>query len=127
MVLRQAQQEVNRAYTEAKRALRNSAGAWRLSASTRRVRSTRLSRKSGELGYPITLSSARTPVTAMGLCISADAAAETDLIAFLRDHAPVNAADDYGRGHPQAAGGSLPVAVWNGWTAALGFGGEVAA
>ncbi|HVJ56692.1 MAG TPA: hypothetical protein VM574_02560 [Terrimicrobiaceae bacterium] len=75
MVLRQAQQEVNRAYTEAKRARRNSAGAWRLSASTRRVRSTRLSRKSGELGYPITLSSARTPVTAMGLCISADAAA----------------------------------------------------
>ena len=88
MVLRQAQQEVNRAYTEAKRARRNSAGAWRLSASTRRVRSTRLSRKSGELGYPITFSSARTPVTAMGLCISADAAAETDLIAFLRDHAP---------------------------------------
>lgn len=52
---------------------------------------------------------------------------ETELIAFLRDHGPVDAGDDYGRGYPQAAGGSLPVAVWNGWTAALGFGGEVAA
>ena len=51
----------------------------------------------------------------------------TDLIAFLRDHAPANPGENYGRGHPQAAGGSLPVAVWNAWTAALGFGQEVAA
>jgi hypothetical protein len=49
---------------------RNSAGASRLFASTRRVRFTRLSRKSGELGYPNTLSSAKAQKlpTAAPLC-----------------------------------------------------------
>jgi single-stranded-DNA-specific exonuclease len=49
----------------------------------------------------------------------------TDLIAFLRDHAPADAGENYGRGHPQAAGGWLSCAVWNAWVAALGFGAEV--
>jgi hypothetical protein len=51
---------------------------------------------------------------------------DLEWIAAISLLAPADPGDNYGRGHPQATGGSLPVSVWNAWTAALGFGKEVA-
>ena len=48
-----------------------------------------------------------------------------DLVAFLRDHAPDGADENYGNGHRQATGGALRPAVWNAFVAGLGFGPEV--
>ena len=48
-----------------------------------------------------------------------------DLIAFLREHAPVGADEQYGQGHVQATGGALRVPVWNGFIRTLGFGSDM--
>ena len=53
---------------------------------------------------------------------SARAGRETNVLAFLRDHAPADAGDAYGHGHDQASGGSLPYASWNAFARELGFG-----
>jgi single-stranded-DNA-specific exonuclease len=128
MVLRQAQQEVNGAFTEAKRAAPKFSGriavvrihtACQVHPLIAQIWRTRLPK------YIVFC--ANTGYRDGFVHFSGRCGKETDLIAFLRDHAPVDAGDNYGCGHPQAAGGSLPVGVWNGWTAALGFGGEVAA
>lgn len=50
-----------------------------------------------------------------------------DLTAFLRAHAPSEAAaasGSYGGGHAGASGGALPPAEWNAFVRALGFGPE---
>gem|GEM_PF-5181909 len=47
---------------------------------------------------------------------------DTDLIAFLRDHAPPGAGEEYGQGHARATGGALREAAWPGFLAGLGFG-----
>jgi single-stranded-DNA-specific exonuclease len=56
-------------------------------------------------------------------------ASGANILDFLRRHAPADAGPDYGNGHDQAAGGSLPVPVWNTFIRSLGFGpaAEVAA
>ncbi len=48
-----------------------------------------------------------------------------NLIRFLTHHRPEEADEHYGNGHDQAAGGALPVAVWNRFAAELGFGPEM--
>ncbi len=48
-----------------------------------------------------------------------------DLIAFLRDHAPDGADENYGNGHRQATGGALRLPVWNAFVTKLGFGPEM--
>ncbi len=48
----------------------------------------------------------------------------TNLLDFLAIHRPPEAGEDYGRGHDQATGGSLPYAVWNRFISSLGFGSE---
>lgn len=45
-----------------------------------------------------------------------------DLVRFFREHAPAGAGDAYGGGHPGASGGALPVAAWDPFIRALGFG-----
>lgn len=45
----------------------------------------------------------------------------TDLIAFLADHRPPGAGEEYGSGHKQATGGALRPADWNHLIAGLGF------
>lgn len=49
---------------------------------------------------------------------------DTNLLDFLREHAPAGAGPDYGRGHDQATGGSLTVPAWNEFVTGLGFGDE---
>lgn len=49
-------------------------------------------------------------------------ASGANILDFLRENAPPDAGPDYGNGHDQAAGGSLPVAVWNRFIQSLGFG-----
>jgi single-stranded-DNA-specific exonuclease len=46
---------------------------------------------------------------------------------FLRDRAPAGSGETYGGGHDQAAGGALPVDVWNAFASDLGFGAELQA
>ena len=128
LILREAKQEVNRAFAEAKRAAPKFSGpisilrihtpcqVHPLIAQIWRTRLPKYIVFCANNGYRDGF------VHFSGRC-----GGGTDLIAFLRDHAPADAGDNYGRGHPQAAGGSLPVRVWNAWTAALGFGNEVAA
>ena len=128
MILRASQQEVHRAFAEAKRAAPKFSGPTSivrihtpcqvhpLIAQIWRTRLAKYIVFCANTGYRDGF------VHFSGRC-----GKEMDLIAFLRDHAPSDSGDDYGRGHPQAAGGSLPVTVWNAWTAALGFGAEVAA
>ena len=128
LALREAQQEVNRAFTEAKRAAPKFSGSISilrihtpcqvhpLIAQIWRTRLPKYIVFCANSGYRDGF------VHFSGRC-----GKETDLIAFLRDHAPANPGDNYGRGHPQAAGGSLPIRVWNTWTAGLGFGNEVTA
>ena len=48
-----------------------------------------------------------------------------DLVAFLREHAPDDADENYGNGHRQATGGALRPAAWNAFIAGLGFGSEM--
>jgi single-stranded-DNA-specific exonuclease len=126
-LLREAQQEVNRAFAEAKRAapkfgegiailrIHTPCQVHPLIAQIWRTRLPQYVVFCANSGYRDGF------VHFSGRC-----GKETDLIAFLRDHAPADPGDNYGRGHPQATGGSLPVSVWNAWTAALGFGKEVA-
>lgn len=47
-----------------------------------------------------------------------------DLIGFLRRHRPEGADGQYGNGHDQAAGGALPVPLWNGFAREIGLGEE---
>lgn len=49
-------------------------------------------------------------------------ALDLDLIAFLRDHAPEGADENYGGGHRQATGGALRPESWNQFVTGLGFG-----
>jgi hypothetical protein len=128
LILREAQQEVNRAFAEAKRAVPKFSGlisilrihtpcqVHPLIAQIWRTRLPKYVVFCANSGYRDGF------VHFSGRC-----GKETDLIAFLRDHAPADPGENYGRGHPQAASGSMPVRVWNAWTAALGFGNEVAA
>jgi hypothetical protein len=76
LILRQAQQEVNRAFAEANRAAPKFSRQVSILRIHTPVRFIRSSCKFGELGYPNTSSSAPTLDTAMALCISADAAAK---------------------------------------------------
>jgi single-stranded-DNA-specific exonuclease len=48
-----------------------------------------------------------------------------DLVAFLREHAPADADENYGNGHRQATGGALRPPAWNAFIAGLGFGPEM--
>ena len=48
-----------------------------------------------------------------------------NLIHFLTAHRPDGADHSYGNGHDQAAGGALPVAIWNRFAQELGFGPEM--
>ncbi len=56
---------------------------------------------------------------------SGRAPAGVNLIAWLRAHRPAEADGQYGNGHDQAAGGALPVEVWNRWAEEVGFGPEM--
>ncbi len=56
---------------------------------------------------------------------SGRAPAGVNLIAWLGAHRPAEADDRYGNGHDQAAGGALPVEVWNRWAEEVGFGPEM--
>jgi single-stranded-DNA-specific exonuclease len=49
-------------------------------------------------------------------------ALDLDLLAFLRDHAPEGADENYGSGHRQATGGALRPESWNQFVTGLGFG-----
>jgi single-stranded-DNA-specific exonuclease len=49
-------------------------------------------------------------------------ALDLNLIAFLRDHAPEGADENYGSGHRQATGGALRPESWNQFVTGLGFG-----
>ncbi len=49
-----------------------------------------------------------------------------DLIAFLREHAPPGADENYGGGHIQATGGALRLADWAVFLTGLGFPADVA-
>ena len=48
-------------------------------------------------------------------------AADVDLIAFLAEHRPDGADEQYGNGHRRASGGALPIPLWNRFIAELGF------
>jgi len=56
---------------------------------------------------------------------SGRAPAGVNLIAWLKAHRPAEADGQYGNGHDQAAGGALPVEVWNRWAEEVGFGPEM--
>lgn len=49
-------------------------------------------------------------------------ARDVDLIAFLAEHAPPGADENYGSGHAQATGGALRPGDWNHFITGLGFG-----
>jgi single-stranded-DNA-specific exonuclease len=53
---------------------------------------------------------------------AARSAADIDLIAFLREHAPAEVDAAYGGGHRKASGGALRIAQWNTFVHTLGFG-----
>jgi len=50
---------------------------------------------------------------------------DRDLLAFLAQHRPPGADEQYGNGHRAASGGALRLADWNLFTRSLGFGPEV--
>ena len=50
------------------------------------------------------------------------AARDVDLVAFLAEHRPPGAGDEYGSGHRQATGGALRAGDWNSFSRSLGFG-----
>ncbi len=56
---------------------------------------------------------------------AARSATGRDLIAFLREHRPAGADENYGSGHAQATGGALRPADWNAFARGLGFGPEM--
>jgi len=56
---------------------------------------------------------------------SVRAAEGTNVLEFLREHAPAEAGDAYGHGHDQASGGSLSFTAWNEFATGLGFGPEM--
>ena len=56
---------------------------------------------------------------------AARSATGRDLIAFLREHRPAGADENYGSGHAQATGGALRPADWNAFAGGLGFGPEM--
>ncbi len=56
---------------------------------------------------------------------SGRAPAGVNLIEWLAAHRPAEADGQYGNGHNQAAGGALPVEVWNRWAEEVGFGPEM--
>lgn len=56
---------------------------------------------------------------------AARTALDLDLIAFLLNHAPPGADENYGNGHRQATGGALRPEAWNMFAAKLGFGPDV--
>ena len=49
----------------------------------------------------------------------------TNVIRFLREHAPPGVDQGYGNGHDQASGGAVPVESWNAFIEDLGFGPEM--
>ena len=53
---------------------------------------------------------------------AARSARDVDLIAFLAEHAPPGADENYGSGHAQATGGALRPGDWNHFITGLGFG-----
>lgn len=55
---------------------------------------------------------------------AARAGTGVDLIAFLAEHRPHGADENYGSGHKAASGGALRLADWNSFIAGLGFGPE---
>ena len=128
LVLREAQQEVHRAFAEAKRAAPKFSGQVSILRIHKPCQVHPLIAQIWRTRLPkYIVFCANTGYRDGFVHFSGRCGKEADLIAFLRDHAPADSGDDYGRGHPQAAGGSLPVRVWNSWTAALGFGKGVAA
>lgn len=54
-------------------------------------------------------------------------ATKTNLLDFLREHRPADAGPDYGNGHDQATGGSLPYETWNVFIRGLGYGPDASA
>ena len=50
---------------------------------------------------------------------------DRDILAFLADHRPEGAGEQYGNGHRLASGGALPFESWNRFVADLGFGPEM--
>jgi single-stranded-DNA-specific exonuclease len=56
---------------------------------------------------------------------SARAPSGVNLISFLTNHRPEGADHSYGNGHDQAAGGALPVPIWNRFAKEIGFGAEL--
>jgi single-stranded-DNA-specific exonuclease len=52
---------------------------------------------------------------------AARSARDRDLIAFLREHAPPGADENYGSGHRQATGGALRLPDWRAFAERLGF------
>jgi single-stranded-DNA-specific exonuclease len=55
---------------------------------------------------------------------SGRAPAGVNLISFLAAHRPEGADGAYGNGHDQAAGGALPIPVWNSFAKEIGLGNE---
>ncbi|WP_062231044.1 DHH family phosphoesterase [Aureimonas sp. N4] len=55
---------------------------------------------------------------------AARTAADRDLLAFLAEHQPPGATEQYGNGHRLASGGALTIPDWNQFIASLGFGRE---
>ena len=55
---------------------------------------------------------------------AARTAADRDLLAFLAEHRPPGATEQYGNGHRLASGGALTFDDWNHFVASLGFGPE---
>jgi single-stranded-DNA-specific exonuclease len=52
-------------------------------------------------------------------------ATDRDILAFLADHRPAGADEQYGNGHRAASGGALRARDWNAFVAGLGFGSEM--
>ncbi|WP_279482620.1 phosphoesterase [Aureimonas sp. SK2] len=57
---------------------------------------------------------------------AARTATDRDILAFLAEHRPAGADEQYGNGHRAASGGALRVRDWNAFAAGLGFGPEMA-
>ena len=56
---------------------------------------------------------------------SVRASKDMNVLTFLRDHAPTDAGESYGHGHDQASGGALRYPAWNEFVQKLGFGPEL--
>lgn len=56
---------------------------------------------------------------------AARTASDRDILAFLADHRPAGADEQYGNGHRAASGGALRARDWNAFVAGLGFGPEM--